>query len=347
MVSITGGLGDLIVIGRFLRDLFESAGPFEFDVFCPTPEMARWVYQNLPGFGAAHLDVFQEAARSAYDIHLSLNQLAIVHYETVRWRNLNKHPRLLDVIRSIIQTRNRGLEPYVVNHPRLDNGLARRAIKLGWDRRNFLHHMAGIDYGGDQIDIESDESAVDELSLRDVEFITVHNGFDTNFIITERRATKCYPHFTDVVGRIKVMRPDVKVVQIGTTTSVPIDGVDFNLIGKTTLPLVAGLLKNSTLHMDNEGGLVHLASALGRRSLVVFGPTPSQYFGYPDNINIDPKTCGDCWWLDELWMNRCMRGFNEPICMYSQPPGAVAELAIKHLTIQTERGRLRVIGASK
>jgi ADP-heptose:LPS heptosyltransferase len=159
----------------------------------------------------------------------------------------------------------------------------------------------------------------------------VHNGFDTNFIISGKRATKCYPYFDRVVTAIKAARPDVLIVQIGTTTSEAIPDVDLNLIGQTSLQEVSGLLRATMLHLDNEGGLVHLAACYGRRSLVVFGPTPSDYFGYAGNININPLKCGNCWWLDDLWMDRCPRGLDQPECMFSQPPEHVATLAIDAL----------------
>lgn len=168
--------------------------------------------------------------------------------------------------------------------------------------------------------------------------MTVHNGFDTNFVIAGQRATKCYPHFAEVATGLKAARPDLIVVQIGTTTSDPMPGVDLNLIGQTSLREVAGLLRATALHLDNEGGLVHLAACYGRRSLVVFGPTPSDYFGYPHNINVDPVRCGGCWWIDELWMDRCPRGMAQPECMFTQPPERIVALALAALAPVSERG---------
>jgi hypothetical protein len=91
---------------------------------------------------------------------------------------------------------------------------------------------------------------------------------------------------------------------------------------------VAGLLRATSLHLDDEGGLVHLAACYGRRSLVVYGPTPSSYFGYPQNINVDPERCGGCWWIDELWMDRCPLGMAQPERMFTQPPEKLVELPL-------------------
>lgn len=330
-ITVSGGLGDLIVMARFLRDLQASTEPFAFDIFASAPELSNWVFAGVPGFGAAYHDTLQHVAAKAYDVRLTVNQMVVVHYEFTRWRRLRESPRLAAAISQISRMRRRGLEPYVLNHPRLDNGLARKAVYWNRSRRDFLHHMAGIVYGGDRLEIASDAGAVGRFGLAGRPYVTVHNGFDTNFVVTGQRATKCYPHFQQVVARLKAARPDLVVVQMGTTTSEPIPGVDLNLINKTSLREVAGLVRGAALHFDNEGGLVHLAASYGRRSVVVFGPTPSDYFGYPGNINIDPVRCGGCWWIDELWMDRCPRGMAQPECTFTQPPEAIVARALTAL----------------
>jgi hypothetical protein len=326
-VTVSGGLGDLIVMARFLRDLQASTEPFAFDVFASEPGIVRWAFRDVPGFADAYHDTLKDIASRAYDLRLTINQAVIVHYEFTRWNELRDAPRLAAAVSQISKTRRRGLEPYVLNHPRLDNGLARRAVYWNRTRRDFLHHMAGIVYGGDQLEIASDPAAVARFGLAGRRYVTIHNGFDTNFVVSGQRATKCYPHFAQVVAGLKAARPELCIVQIGTTTSEPIPGVDIDLLNRTSLREAAGLLRGAALHIDNEGGLVHLAAAYGVRSVVIFGPTPSDYFGYPENINIDPLKCGGCWWIDELWMDRCPKGLAKPECTYSQPPEAIVTRA--------------------
>jgi hypothetical protein len=337
-ITVSGGLGDLIVIARWMRDLAARAEPFSFDVFAPSPGLAGWVFAAVPGFGRAYPDTLDDLAGRGYDLRLRVNQTVVVQYESVRWARLRQAPRLLAVAAKMNASRHRGgLEPYILHHPRLDNGLARKAVYAGRNRNDFLHALAGLEYGGDRLDLAADETVLERLGLAGRAFVTLHNGFDTNFIITGQRATKCYPHFATVAAGLKAARPDLLLVQIGTTTSDPIPGVDLDLIGQTTLAEVAGLLRATALHLDNEGGLVHLAACYGRRSLVVFGPTPSSYFGYPQNINVDPLRCGGCWWIDELWMDRCPRGMAQPECMFSQPPETLVALALAALGEGPER----------
>ncbi|MBJ7252120.1 MAG: hypothetical protein JHC89_12165, partial [Acetobacteraceae bacterium] len=191
--------------------------------------------------------------------------------------------------------------------------------------------MLGIRYGGQSLAIEADAEALRRFSLTGRDFITVHNGFDPNFIVSGGRATKCYPHFDATLAGLKAARPGLLIVQLGSTTSEAIAAADLNLIGRTSLAEAAALLRATRLHLDNEGGLVHLAACYGRRSLVVFGPTPSDYFGYSSNINVDPLRCGGCWWIEESWMDRCPRGMKQPECMFAQPPDKLVVLALKAL----------------
>lgn len=331
-ITVSGGLGDLIVIARCMRDLAAEVEPFSFDVFAPSPGLAQWVFSAVPGFDRAYVDTLDDLAGRAYDVRLRLNQTVVIVYDSVRWARLRQAPRMMAAVNSMRQSRRRGgLEPYIQHHPRLDNGLARKAVYANRNRNDFLHSLSGLEYGGDRLPIAADDTVLARLGLEGRPFVTVHNGFDTNFVIAGQRATKCYPHFAEVAAGLKAARPDLVVVQIGTTTSDPIPGVDLNLIGQTSLREVAGLLRATALHLDNEGGLVHLAACYGRRSLVVFGPTPSDYFGYAHNINVDPVRCGGCWWIDELWMDRCPRGMAQPECMFTQRPEVIVDLALEAL----------------
>jgi hypothetical protein len=332
-VTVSGGVGDLIVIARFMRDLAANAEPFAFDVFVARPDVAQWIFGAIPGFSGAFPDSLESLALRHHDLELRIHQGLSLQRVRASKQRQNQAPNLLRILDSIQHSATaREMAPFLKLHPRSDNGLAQRAVLAGRTRKDLLHGIADIAYGGDAMDISNDEEVLVRTGLKNKDFITIHNGFDTNFIIRGPRATKCYPHFHRVVTIMKAARPELVFVQIGTTTSEPIPDVDFNLIGQTSLEQAAALLHASQLHLDNEGGLVHLAACYGRRSLVVFGPTPSNYFGYSNNININPLKCGNCWWMDDLWMDRCRLGMREPECMLTQPPENLAALALRALS---------------
>ena len=100
-------------------------------------------------------------------------------------------------------------------------------------------------------------------------------------------------------------------------------GGDKYILGES-FELVTHVLQNSMLHVDIEGGLVHLATQLGTKCVVLFGPTPEFFYGYEENINIKVGDCHDCYgvYLDS---NRCARGMEKPECMYNITPEIVMD----------------------
>lgn len=331
-VAVTGGVGDLIVCARFLRDLRQAAPGVVFDLFCPRPALAEWIFAGVPGFRQPHHDILFDALRRDYTVALRVNQTVVSYEADADWPALRRQPALVEVLMAIRKSR-RDVEDFIQQHPYRDNFLARTAVFSGASRRDSLHRMAGIRYGGDRYDLSADAFAPARFGLVPGRYVTVHNGYDPDFIIAGSRATKCYPHFGPVIERLRQDYPDLAFVQVGTSTSEPIAACDLDLIGRTTLPEAAGLLAGAALHLDNEGGLVHLAACHGVRSVVVFGPTPSAYFGYPGNVNIDPAVCGDCWWLTRSWMERCAKGHAVPRCLHETPPDLVALRAAAALRI--------------
>jgi hypothetical protein len=325
---LTGGLGDYVVIARFIRDVVEHVGQLRFDVFSPNPVLANWAFAEIAGFNCAYYDMLFEHIKPEYDLCLRVNQFVLVYQEHVRWRSIRNNQALMHIIERLHHSRPK-IEMFVERHPLMDNFLARAAVFGDATRQNFLHRMAGLRYGGDRLNLRQNTDVVRQKGLRPFQYVTVHNGFDTGFVITGRRATKCYPHFGTVVTQLKAARPDLQFVQIGSVTSQAIEECDQVLLNQTSLDEVVGLIAQAALHLDNEGGLVHVAASVGTRSTVVFGPTPSDYFGYPGNINIEPPVCGNCWWMTRTWMDVCAKGYDTPRCMTEQPPEIVARHALQ------------------
>jgi hypothetical protein len=321
-LCLTGGIGDTVVIARFMRDLVSAAPGTRFDVFMARPDTAAFVFARVPGFRRAYHDALFEPLRREYPLALRANQTVVAYLDSIRWKDLREAPALVAMLDRLRLARG-DIEDFIARHPFRDNCLARSAVFAGASRRNFLHAMAGLKYGGDRMEIAGDRTAPARFGLGATAYVTVHNGYDPDFTISGQRATKCYPHFGRVVSLLRAQRPDLVFVQLGTSTSEPIAECDLNLIGRTSLAEVVGLLGGAIAHIDNEGGLVHVAACLGVPAVVLFGPTPSDYFGYPGNINIDPAVCGDCWWLTRSWMSNCVKGYNVPRCLHEQKPEAV------------------------
>ncbi|MBI4388410.1 MAG: glycosyltransferase family 9 protein [Candidatus Omnitrophica bacterium] len=74
-----------------------------------------------------------------------------------------------------------------------------------------------------------------------------------------------------------------------------------NLCGKTSLRGSAAILKHAQLLLANDGGLVHLASAVGTPTLALFGPVDPKVYGpYPPTaeriaVTSDGPECRPCY----------------------------------------------------
>ena len=329
-IRILGGIGDYIVIARFLRDLSIATEPLIFDVYSNKPSLVLWIFAALPGFRSSFDEALFAPAESVYTVCAQISQFVLIEDAWVSVPKLRIFPRLQRVVARVQHFRP-SIAPIVAEHPRLDSFLAQKAIFANRSRRDYLHYTAGLLYNGDHLSLYVADGIGVARGLREGRYITVHNGYDPNMVVSSNRATKCYPHFGRVIALLRETHPECAFIQVGIQTSDPIEEVDVNLIGKTSLPEVASLIQGAILHLDNEGGLVHVARALGTVSCVVFGPTSSRYFGYEGNIAIDPRFCGGCWWINETWMNHCPRGFAYARCMTEQPPSVIADEVARFL----------------
>lgn len=326
-VLVQGAIGDNIIAARFLRDLKTRCHDVTFDIFTANLSAGRWIYGELPGL----LNCFQDAA---FD-HASSNYVASLLFEdTVRLVHVSSefNNREASQLSSVLASIKRFYEehlPIPFNH----NGVLAQQLLYahGQSRPTAAQFIAGIVYGGDRYALIVPENTIAKFELSNRKYITVHNGFDVAQVGHNGSATKVYPRFDEVIAALRKVRPEFLFVQIGASTSVQIAGTDLNLIGKTSLPEAAALVKGACCHLDNEGGLVTVASCYGTPCCVVFGPSSPDYFSYIGNVGVRPLQCGGCWWLRADWLSRCPRGMAEPVCMYTQPPSNVANAVLQLL----------------
>lgn len=329
-IKFSGGLGDSLVVARFIRDLSAHVGPFDFDIYATDPIRAQWVFSAVEGLRGCHDDVLFDLTRSSYDLSGWVNQFVVFNEIPPLPARPPLQPKLVQAARNAAKFRPK-IEPFIQHHPYMDGYLAQKAVFSNRSRTDFLHSIVDVPYGGDLLGVPVATGMAERYGLTPGKYITVHNGFDPDFFTCMKQATKCYPHFGSVLSLLKQKRPDIRFVQIGVKTSQPLVEADLDVVNRTSLKEAAGLIGDAMLHIDNEGGLVHLARCLGVNSAVIFGPTPSNYFGYSGNVNIDPVFCGGCWWSNETWMDRCPRGFETARCMTEQSPQAVANAIERHL----------------
>lgn len=136
--------------------------------------------------------------------------------------------------------------------------------------------------------------------------ITVHHGAGNG------STAKCAAMQTmrDLV--VGLTHAGYEVVQVGGPSDPLIDGV-FDQRG-LLLNQTAWIMRTAEMHVDSEGGLVYVAAAVGTRSLVFFGPTPSTLFGMDGNINITRNVCRPCWWTEPRWGVMCKKRPADMLC---------------------------------
>ncbi len=330
-VLVQGAVGDNVIAARFLRDLSACCPSVVFDVYTADVALGRWIYSGV----AAVRDCLQDTA-FAYitgQYHASFLFDGMIRLTAAIATFPDDHSgRFQAVLTSIRRFHEKhgfhGSAPY--NYSAI---LAQELFFKHSERRaTGSHFIASLEYGGDQYSLPAEDNVLAKFDLYPRSYVTIHNGFEVALVTYGARSTKVYPRFGDVVKDLRNARPEITIVQIGASTSTAIEGVDLNLIGQTSLREAASLLKGACCHLDNDSGLVHIASCYGTPCCVVFGPSSPDYFSYEMNAAIRPPECGGCWWITKDWDSRCPRGMAEPVCTYRQPASVVAKAALQLLS---------------
>jgi len=123
-------------------------------------------------------------------------------------------------------------------------------------------------------------------------------------VVQSSSASYWTPNKSWVPGRMQLVVDGLRshgyrIIQLGAADDDPLVGVS-DLRGKTNLRQAATILAGGALLVGLEGGLVHLARAVGTPAVVVYtGYTLPQETGYPENINIRAGEAQDsCWRRD-------------------------------------------------
>ncbi len=189
----------------------------------------------------------------------------------------------------------------------------------------------------------NENAILEKFNLENKTFITFNRGIDKNSTNIESTKMWAFENYQELVSKIKSNYKDIVLVQIGASPErcKIIDGVDINLVGKTTLEDIKVLIKNSFLHIDCEGGLAHLRNALHAKhpAIVIFGPTNPDLYGYSSNINLYKKDACPiyCDWIVQNWQKKCLRGFKNPPCTNSITVDEVFEV-VKNYVLKNSEG---------
>ena len=325
----TGSLGDFFTHDLFIQEFYRQYGPMEIDLFCHPKKVedAKFLFGPARNIKNVVSVTYLPALEYRYDIIVYIHFL--VKYRVINADRVLEHSP--DLLNAIGEAEAR-FEPYTIffqNHPLLDGMMARNFTMKGMNLADMVGYVGNVNVSRKTFPLLipslTASTSVQKLGLEDKQYITVHDGFDTSYVPAGETVTKCWPikHWKRFIALFKKEFPDFTVVQLGTSTSRKIDGVDLDLRNKTTLDEVSWVMKQSLLHIDGESGMVRMARALHTKSVVLFGPTSKPFFCFDENINISPLVCGDCWWSTGDWLSQCPRGLPTPECMDTITPELV------------------------
>ncbi len=101
-----------------------------------------------------------------------------------------------------------------------------------------------------------------------------------------RRPEKEWPHFSLLTEDLIRHYPHLPIIWLGQNP-IPLprnarDGMFLNLISQTSLLEALSLIQSASLCIANDSGPMHMAAALNRPTLALFGPTLAECYGpYP------------------------------------------------------------------
>lgn len=180
----------------------------------------------------------------------------------------------------------------------------------------------------------SESDYLKELGLTGARYITVNTGANEEYMRKPSTRSWEYGHWIKLISVLRKSLPtDVRIVRMGLACSGEDTKAHIDLAGKTSVEQAKVLLKHAMLHIDYEGGLVHVRHVVdGGPSVVLHGPTSVERYGYEENIAIRTIDCPKaCEWTCRDWLTVCHNENKPLICMKSVSVEMVAEKIINYV----------------
>ena len=294
---LPGGMGDALCARRMITAYRELLPQALFEIYCPLAGVAELICQGDPFSTPArsekiyypNYDLVVQACLAAK--FLFANELRLKQQAPDFWPVYNQ-------ARQAQQTLGILLEDMFLTEP----VLGRLAYRLEANRFDLLCYTAGTHVAPPNLPVMPG----DHFGLKDKKYITFHDG--TSTAQTHHPSpTRAWPgeKWQQFITAFKQEHPDILVVQLGAKNSPVYAQADICLVNKTSVSDLPGLLSQALAHVDTESGLVHMASGLPVRSVVLYGPTDKAFYAYEKNKNLSAGTCHSCMWLKSDWMFRC------------------------------------------
>jgi hypothetical protein len=324
---LKGGVGDIILSLNWLQNFHRFlGGTFAFDLYIQNKRGLCEIIQTLCREQTFVNQVLPSSqVKRDYDLYVNMVRYPeILHYNESKIRILS--PQLHQWCLAVDQFRR----DHSIVYRSGSGGGYYMGLKLATLQGHHRLQQADID---NLIQVESvfqpkiladTQETLAKLSLENKRFITMQRGVGAG---DRNMSTRLWlPQYYETLTRLmKERMPDVCIVQVGEQDKLPINGVDRDLRGKTSFEDIMVLMQQSGCHIDGECGLVHLRHFLkGGPSVVLFGPTDKQFYGYAENVNLQSDACaGGCEWITPVYTAKCACGFSENVCLTRLAPETV------------------------
>lgn len=198
-------------------------------------------------------------------------------------------------------------------------------VKAGFKREDFIFEQVKIPRQGFFYPVERPKDMPPKVLL-------VNDGFSAWH--KTMRVTKNWDlmYWNNFLKAFKTKYEDIAIVQVGDSRSIPLSGVDIHLIGKTKLQELVAWLAHSDFYVGNDSGPYHIRHWYKKPSVILYGPSPEDYYGYPENINMAGDKCHPCYWQIPEWNEHCKLDWDDGcLRMLSIKPEAVLDAISKQI----------------
>lgn len=318
------GIGDAIIKKRLFKEIVKMAPQACIDIYTPgKAEVIESIYADEPNLNMVISDGGISYALRQKEYRLSMSiffliEINYIDYEMIRKINADFADKMkLHKERHLAY----GLNSFPAPQNYIHFG---RSIFKRWNCYSIYNYTNVFDIRDMNVHIPLDEKYNKDFKGRELKrYITLNYGNGVANKSNEKSISKQWPkvYFEKFINLFKNDYSEIEVIQLGDKRTDRLMGVDRAFLGEN-LELVKYILKNALFHLDIEGGLMHLATQLGTKCVVIYGPTQLELFGYSQNINIVSTGCKGCYPLYPEYY-KCAREYEKPECMWSIKPERV------------------------
>ncbi|MDR1941655.1 MAG: hypothetical protein LBQ47_04955 [Endomicrobium sp.] len=322
-VEAGGGMGDMLRCSALVKKLALLYPSMHFDIYANNKILGHFIFGSIERIENIALEYLMPLFSGKYDIVYKCLQIT-----EPAFYNLNN-----DIIKDLKTVSDTQKDIFDLYYRHKDNAfglIAEKAANKGQNFMDILGLTAGVKDLSEQ-DISLDIKEPNPLEGK--KYITISTGWNPRDYIKNGIPTKVWPpaYWQEFAAMFKQANPDIEIVQLGQNNAPIIKDVNNYFVGKLSLDKSSAILNGSFLHIDCDGGLVHIARVLGVKTVVLFGPSNGRYVGYKENINLFSPFCGNCWHTMPGWNKKCALGYGAAKCMESINPKIVLECVLSVL----------------